>query len=172
MCIRDRNNALQLQTGESGALANEFRPNPIASPWAAKPVEVPAPTVLGEGFRPDYEKDHLDYTREIPEHFSEGSDDQLMNNMLNNYAIEGRGADGEKTGKYYMDRSSTSQVAREVVSTHMGYKGEKLDNYVSSKMGEIWPLYDDQNKGYIEADRAPVVLRRVVGDVEIANGLQ
>ena len=92
--------------------------------------------------------------------------------MLKNYAIEGKAADGQATGKYYMDRLGTTQVAKEVVGTHMGFKGEKLDNYVNDRMSGIWPLYDVNNQGYIEADRAPVVLRRVVGDVELNNGLQ
>ena len=154
-------------------MASKFRPaSTEVAPWTEKPEEVEKPTVLGDGYRPDHAEDNLGYEREVPEHFSEGSDDQLMNSMIKNWAIEGKGEDGLKTGKYYMDRFATTEVAKEVVGTHMGFTGEKLTSYVDKHMDALWPLYDVNKDGYIEADRAPVVLRRVIGDVEIANGLQ
>lgn len=172
------NNNLQIQLGEEGALSEmggrrkQFRPNPKQSPWAAKPADAPALTPLNSGFAPDHAEYNLGYDRSIPSHFSDGSDDQLMNSLLTNYAIEFKNADGNPSGKFYMDKKGTTAAATEVVKTHFGYKGDKLKNYVDEKMGKLWPHYDVLSQGYIDADRTAPLLRQVLGEVESTIGLQ
>jgi len=114
----------------------------------------------------------LGYSRELPEHFSAGSDDQLMNSLLSKYALEFKDEAGEPSGKFYMDKKGTRAAATEVVGTHFGYTGEKLTSYVDGKMSTLWPHYDVLSEGYVDADRVPVLLRQVLGEVESTIGLQ
>jgi len=41
----------------------------------------------------------------------------------------------------------------------MGLKGAKLNKYVDGKMNALWSHYDVNGEGWIDADRAPVLLR-------------
>lgn len=71
---------------------SEFRPNPAQAPWAAKP-NAAATTAISGAYR--IQDDGSDYySRVTPEHFSAPSDDLLMRSLIQNYAIEGRGANG------------------------------------------------------------------------------
>ena len=144
----------------------------MQSPWAAKAVEAPKATPLNSGFKANHADNNLGYEREAPAHFSAPSDDLLMNSLIMKHAIEGKGADGAKNGKFYMDRYNTDLLAQEVVATHMHLKGAKLNKYVDDKMNTLWSHYDVNGEGWIDADRAPVLLRSLIGDVEINNGLQ
>ena len=113
------NNNLTVQVEEEGALSSEFRPNPVQSPFAAKPAEAPKATPLNTGFKANHADNNLGYEREPPAHFSEPSDDLLMNSLIMKHAIEGKAADGSKNGKFYMDRYNTDLLAQEVVATHL-----------------------------------------------------
>lgn len=165
------NNNLQVQLGEEGAIVQEFRPNPVQSPWAAKPSAAPASTAISGAFKHDDSKRVLDYERVVPERFSAESDDRLMNSLISKYALEGNEA-GKGNNKFYLTRSGTKQVATEVVATHMKFSGSKLEGYVNEKMNALWKKYDVLGDGFVPADRVPVLLRSMIGDVEIANGLQ
>jgi hypothetical protein len=44
-----------------------------------------------------------------------------MRSLIENYALEGRGPDGEPTGEFYMDYPAMYKVGNEVVQTHFGY---------------------------------------------------
>lgn len=114
----------------------------------------------------------MGYSRELPEHFTDGADDQLMNSLLTKYALEFKGEDGNPSGKFYMDKKGTKAAATEVVGTHFGYTGEKLTSYVDGKMSSLWPHYDVLSQGYIDADRVPILLRQVLGEVESTIDLQ
>ena len=54
----------------------------------------------------------------------------------------------------------------------MKLSGSKLEKYVDEKLGSLWKKYDVLGDGFVPADRVPVLLRSMIGDVEIANGLQ
>ena len=165
------NNNLQLQLGEEGALASEFRPNPVQSPWAAKPAPPSPATAITGAYPHDASKDVLGYERVVPEHFSTEADDRLMHSLITRYALEGSDA-GKPNGKFYLTRSGTKQVATEVAATHLKLSGSKLDSYVDEKMNQLWKHYDVLGDGFVPADRVPVLLRSMIGDVEINNGLQ
>lgn len=100
------NNNLQVQLGEEGSIAQEFRPNPVQSPWSAKASAAPASTPITNAFKHDDSKRVLDYEREVPEHFSAESDDRLMNSLISKYALEGNEA-GKGNQKFYLTKSGT-----------------------------------------------------------------
>jgi hypothetical protein len=95
-----------------------------------------------------------------------------MNSLVSKFAIEGRGEDGAKNGHFFMTKDSTEQVAKEVVETHMHMQGGERDAYIAEHLPKLWAHYDVNKDGYIEVERAPVLLRQLVGEVEANFGLQ
>lgn len=92
---------LQVQLKEEGALANQYRPNPIQAPWAPGAPDPLAPTsktMIENGFAPNGAVNHLDYVRTPPDMYSTENDDQLMKSLITNYATEKKDAAGGPTG--------------------------------------------------------------------------
>jgi len=110
-------NSLQLQLGEqTGAMVIsekqlerpidkvvlQFRPNPAQAPWAAKAEDEPK-SAIHNAFTPEAHG-HEDYERQVPHLWdSTDRDDLLVRSVIMNYALEGRGAGGAPTGKFYLD---------------------------------------------------------------------
>ena len=70
-----------------------------------------------------------------------------------------------------MSRSGTESAAKEVVGTHFGWTGEKRDNYVKERMNEFWSNSDVLDQGWIPVAKGPVLLKSILGEVEINNRL-
>ena len=117
-------NKLQMQTGEDLRIDHQFRPNAVQQPWSAKPEAAPTGTIIG-AYKPEDANTSF-YEREIPDNFSNGSDDLLMKSLLNKYTLEGR-TDDAPNGKFYLTKDGASSVAKEVVGTHYGWTGDKRD---------------------------------------------
>lgn len=149
-------------------MENSWRPDPKLSPFAAKDSPA-APDTIKDGFAADYSKEHLGYEREVPEKYQ---GDLLMNSIVSKWAVEGKNADGSKSGHFYMTKDATESVSKEVVETHMHMTGGERDSYVSGHLAKLWPHYDVNNAGYIDVERVPVLLRQMVGEVEANFGLQ
>lgn len=160
-------NGLQLQVGED--VSQTWRPDPVLSPFAAKPAAPSPSTKITGGFAADFAKQHLEYEREVPAKYQ---DDLLMNSLVSKFAIEGRNGDGSKNGHYFMTRDKTDEVCREVVETHMHMGGGDRDAYVDEKLGKLWPHYDVNNDGFVDVERVPPLLRQLIGEVEASIGLQ
>ena len=71
-----------------------------------------------------------------------------------------------------MTKDGAESVAKEVIGTHFGWTGDKKDEYVKEKIGEYWPNHDVLNEGFIPVAKGPVLLKSVVGEVELNNKLQ
>jgi len=146
-----------------------WRPDPTLSPFAAKP-DAPGPSnKITGGYAADYNKFHLNYDREVPEKYQ---DDLLMKSLISKWAIEGANADGTKNGKFFMTKDLTADVAKEVVETHMHMSGADRDKYVADKLEALWPHHDVMKEGYVDVEKVPVILRSMVGEVELNLGLQ
>ena len=52
-----------------------------------------------------------------------------MRSLIKNYAVEGK-VKGKPNGQFYLTKNAVSDAAYEIVNTHLGYKGRKLDKYV------------------------------------------
>lgn len=148
--------------------SSTWRPDPTLSPFAAKPAPPGPANAITGGFAADYNKEHLNYDREVPDKFQ---GDLLMNSIVSKWAIEGKNEDGSKNGKFFMTKDLTREVASEVVQTHMGMTGSAKDAYVNEKLDELWKKYDNLNEGFVPAERIPVLLKSMVGEVETNNGL-
>lgn len=94
-----------------------------------------------------------------------------MNSLISRYSVEGN-SDGVPNGNFYLDLPGASAVANEVVGTHFGFTGEKRTKYVQDRLPAIWANIDVNKDGKIPANKGPVLLRMLVGDSELANGLQ
>ena len=146
-----------------------MRPDPAQSPWAAKPATPPPATKITGGFPADWESQHLNYEREVPDKYNA---DLFMKSLVATYAIEGKAADGSKNGHFFMTKGTTEAAAQEVVGTHLHLSGEAKDAFVAEHLDKLWPHYDVNKEGYIEVERAAPLLRSMVGEVEANIGLQ
>lgn len=116
------------------------------SPFAAK-LDSPL-SAEKLGFSADYEKNNIDYQREVPDKYK---DDKLMNSIISKYAWEGRNADGQKSGSFYMTKDLTKDVATEVVETHMHKTGADRDSYIEQGLNKLWDHYDVNHEGVVDA---------------------
>jgi hypothetical protein len=111
------------------------------------------------------------YDRVVPDQFTKEKDDRLMNSLIGRYSLEGND-NGQPNGNFYLDKDGAKAVAQEVVGTHFGFHGAKRDSYVSQRLPEIWKNIDVNNDGIIDVSKGPTLLRMLVGDSEVSNGLQ
>lgn len=149
--------------------AIKFRPNPVQSPWAAKPKE-PEKTKITDGF--SAHKDYEGYERVVPAIYDTEADDRLMHSLIKNYATEGKGIDGKGNGKFYLTRDDAMLVASEVAHTHLGLSGDALKSHVATIGAKAFATVDNLNEGFIDIVKGPVFLRYVTDEVEVSNGLQ
>ena len=91
--------------------------------------------------------------------------------MIEKYAVEGK-TDGAPNGHFYMTKSALSDIGKEVVESHMGFKGAKRDNFVKEQLNKYYPYHDVLGEGFLEVDRASVLLRQMLEGVEIGEPLQ
>lgn len=148
----------------------DMRPNPKQSPWSAKKVEGPPKTKVDDAWIAGMSGSAY-YDRAVPDRFSKPTDDQLMKSLIKTYSVEGN-TDGKPNGQFYMTKKGMDKVAKEVVGTHFGWKGKKRDDYLKAKVPKLWKAADVNKDGFIEVARAPMFLRTLLDNQEIANGLQ
>ena len=86
------------------------------------------------------------YVRKLPNNFSADTDDIFMRSMIANYALE-ENAGGKPTGKFWMNKALTKAAAREVLATHKGLKGAKLDAYLKKYFDKAWGHFDVNRVG-------------------------
>ena len=118
----------------------------------------------------NYDHNSVFYTRVVPDQFTKEKDDRLMNSLIGRYSLEGN-TDGQPNGQFYLDKDGAKAVAQEVTQTHFGFHGAKRDQYVSQRLPDIWKNLDVNNDGIIDIQKGAVMLRMLVGDSEVANGL-
>ena len=109
------------------------------------------------------------YTRVVPHRFTEERDDQLMNSLITKYAREITD-NGKLTGHMFCNKDDAYAVSKEVVGTHLGYKGEDIERYLSGGSGgdpifeNVFNHFDVNKDGLIEVERMPQFLRMVLGN--------
>jgi len=94
-----------------------------------------------------------------------------MNSLISKFALEGK-TDGAGNGKFYLDKSGAAAVASEVVQTHFGFTGEKKESFLAGKFDKLWNHYDVLGQGWLAVEKGPQFLRQILGENEVANGLQ
>ena len=109
------------------------------------------------------------YDRAIPTNFEgPGSgDDQFMNSMINNYAVEESKPDGTPTGKFVLKKNDAYQAAIEVTRTHMGLNGEAQKKYLDENFDKTWTHFNTADDGKIEAERMSGFFRFLCGNMQI-----
>lgn len=130
-----------------------------------KPKEKPYPYWM-DGFG-----GYHTYKRDTPDRFEEEADDTLMRSLYKNYATEGE-KDGLPNGHFWVTKADGKRVAKEVVQTHLGLKGDKADGYLNENFASIWAKYDVNEEDRVEIDRMPMFLRAICGNAEACAGLQ
>ena len=94
-----------------------------------------------------------------------------MWSLISKYALEGNTND-LPNGHFYMTKDATERACDEVIDTHYGFGGTKKNQLVQDAMQNLWPKYDVLGEGFIDVDRAAVLLRFAVGNVETGFDLQ
>ena len=68
---------------------------------------------------------------------------------------DGTETGGEPTGKFWMDKGTSSAAAREVLGTHKGLSGGALDTYMDTYFDKAWRHFDVNQSGAIEVIKLP-----------------
>ena len=105
-----------------------------------------------------------EYERVVPARFSADSDDIFMRSMIQNYAMEEKTADGVPSGRFWMNESITRAAAREVLETHKGLSGSKLNEYLETYFQKAWGHFDVNRTGLIEVIKMPQFMRFLASD--------
>lgn len=111
------------------------------------------------------------YKRDTPDRFESEADDTLMRSLYKNYATEGE-ANNLPNGHFWVTKADGKRVAKEVVQTHLGLKGDGADGYLNENFEALWNKYDVNEEGRVEIDRMPMFLRAICGSAEACAGLQ
>ena len=109
-----------------------------------------------------------EYERVVPARFSADSDDIFMRSMIKNYAMEEKTGDGTPSGHFWMNESITRAAAREVLESHKGLSGPKLDAYLDTYFGKAWGHFDVNRTGLVEVIKMPQLMRFLSSDQYMA----
>ena len=109
------------------------------------------------------------YERVTPEQFSgPGSgDDQFMNSMITNYALEESTDLGKPTGNFVFKYNNAKMAAWEIIGTHLGLKDKAADDYMNQYFDKTWKHFDTAADGKIEAARMSGFFRFLCGNMNI-----
>ena len=110
--------------------------------------------------------DNNTYERVLPPQFADGQD-KFMSSMLDNYADEGKNADGTPNHKFSMTEAATKQAATEVLESHKGLKAKDLEGYLSTYFGRTWAHFDVNKAGRIDAADMPAFMRFLASDQQL-----
>ena len=56
--------------------------------------------------------------------------------------------------------------------THLGYTGDKNKAFRDKFLNKAWEKADELSKGFLTVDEMPTVMKAMLGEVELNNGLQ
>ena len=137
----------------------------------------------------------------IPEHFRDPvSADRMMHHLIRYYGRqemgkcntdkeleEGESRDDWKkpvnfvgefpdcnkpTGRIWLFHDQAIAAGKEAVKEYYGYNGEKLDQYCNEHLNSTWNHFDVNKDGKVEIERGHQYLRMVLGNVDLAYGVQ
>ena len=110
------------------------------------------------------------YKRVTTPRFAADTDDIFMRSMIENYAVEAKtpktdtDAGGAPTGKFWMTKTGAFAAAQEVLATHKGLTGDKLDKYMTTYFDKAWGHFDVNQVGEIEVIKMPQLIRFLASD--------
>ena len=84
--------------------------------------------------------------------------------MIENYASEARNEAGMPSGKFYLNEDAAKRAGEEVISSHMGLKGDKLKEYMNTNFFEAWGHADAAGDGKVEAARMGDFMKSLAHD--------
>ena len=116
-----------------------------------------------------------EYERVTPSRFSADSDDIFMRSMIQQYALEAKGAkdapnEGEPTGHFLMNEATTRAAASEVLNTHKGLSGAALQSYLDTYFPRTWAHFDVNRTGMVEVIKMPMLMRFLASDQYMSLG--
>ena len=94
------------------------------------------------------------YERVLPGNFDNSNDhpvDTFTANVIKNYATEGVTKEGKPDGRFFIVKAQAKKLALEVVKTHLGFTGKKLQDFMDKKFDETWNHYDVNDEGTMDA---------------------
>ena len=69
-----------------------------------------------------------------------------------NYSIE-KAKDGKPTGEFFFNPLAARMAGNEIVATHLGLKGDALNDYMDKCFDKTWRHFDTSGSGEIETAR-------------------
>ena len=112
---------------------------------------------------------HWSYNRVSPDHFdgAGSGDDQFMNSMIMNYAMESATKDGTPTGQFYFNHITAFTAAAEILKTHLGLEGKAADDYLDQYFEKTWDHFNTADDGKIEVARMGSFFRFLCANMQI-----
>merc|ERR1711934_639708 len=108
------------------------------------------------------------YERVTPARFSGDADDIFMRSMINNYAIDkncaGKDDPPQPCGNFVMNKVTMRAAASEVLCTHKGLCGGKLQEYLDTYFAKAWGHFDVNRTGEVEVIKSPQFMRFLASD--------
>jgi len=87
-----------------------------------------------------------------------------MHSVLKDHAHESASETGTPTGNFHMNKSGARHLAKEIIETHMGLKGEKAESYLDENFDKTWDHFDVNKENKVEASRMPGFYRFLTGN--------
>ena len=84
--------------------------------------------------------------------------------MIEDYAFESRNDAGMPSGKFYLNEDAARRAGEQVLSTHLGYTGDKLKTWMDTNFWEAWRSADAAGDGKVEAARMGEFMKSLAHD--------
>ena len=120
------------------------------------------------------------YERVTTPRFSADTDDIFMRSMIEQYALEERtkvvehadalNTRGEPSRNFWMNQASALAASKEVLATHKGLSGKRLDDYMTTYFAKAWGHFDVNQTGFIEVIKMPQLMRFLCSDQYMSLG--
>ena len=110
------------------------------------------------------------YNRATPENFdgAGSGDDQFMNSMITNYAMERADKDTHKpTGYFYFNPIAARMASMEILKTHLKLEGKAAEDYLDKYFNKTWDHFDTADEGEITTDRMASFFRFLTANMQI-----
>ena len=107
------------------------------------------------------------YTRVIPDQFSEESGNKFMTTIIKNFALEQKTADGKASGTFRMGKQQTQNASRMIVQKYKKMNGKDLDEYMTQYFQRTWEHFDVNNDEFLDVLDMTAFMKYILSDQNV-----
>ena len=87
-----------------------------------------------------------------------------MYQIINNYALEQKTDKGDPSGVFKMDKKSTMNAVKSVITQSKKLQGKELDDYANQYFSRTWEHFDVNKEGKLDVLDMPAFMKYVCSD--------